>query len=120
MSKIRNAVANSNVVTKAYSLKLRRFRKKIPICFERRNFIVKTVENDFEFRQTLSLRYEVFHKEKLLRSTLVHYDTNKFDKICDHLIVVDKEKTVLLEVTDSLPQHFLITFIRKMNLIYPE
>lgn len=92
VSRFKKAVVNSEVATKAYSLKLRKFRPKVNINFERKDFLVKTVENHFELKQVLRLRYEVFLKEQLHRDSLVHYEMDKFDKGCDHLIVIDKKK----------------------------
>lgn len=88
--RIKKAVSHSNLPTKAYVLKLRRFKQKIYVHLERRRFLVKTVENYSEFKQALGLRYEVFNKELLLKNSLIHLDIDKYDMNCDHLIVIDK------------------------------
>ena len=41
----------------------RLFYRKIPVYFEKGSFIIKTIENRFELKEVLKLRYQVFHKE---------------------------------------------------------
>ncbi len=37
------------------------------------------------------MRYEVFYKEALNKNNFIHIDTDKYDLLCDHLIIIDKE-----------------------------
>jgi len=59
------------------------------------NFQVKIAENDQEIQQALNLRYQVFKLEMAGRSEKEmadQLDRDKYDRFCDHLIVIDKEK----------------------------
>jgi putative hemolysin len=64
--------------------------------FENSRFIIKTVENPFELEDVLRLRYEVFIEEMCNRRGFLGIDVDRYDLICDHLVVMDKgtEKVV--------------------------
>jgi putative hemolysin len=87
---LRNTVANSNVLLKAYLWKLRYFKPKVLFSLDTSRFVIKTVENSHELEKALNLRYEVFYEELLNRKAFLNIDVDKFDPVCDHLIILDK------------------------------
>ena len=76
--------------------RLRDFRAHINIYIEKRNYIVKTADSNEEFRAALKLRHEVFLEELLKRSTKAGFDIDRFDKTCDHLLIIDKNKDLVI------------------------
>jgi putative hemolysin len=66
-----------------------RFRQKVRIHFQRKNFTVKTVETRRELVQAFHLRYEVFHKEFAGRKFPIGLDTDRYDPLADLLVIVD-------------------------------
>ena len=70
--------------------RLQNFSAHILICIEKRNFIVKTASTTEELREALRLRHEVFFEEMLHRKKRSGIDSDRFDKTCDHLIIIDK------------------------------
>ncbi|HWP90981.1 MAG TPA: GNAT family N-acyltransferase [Thermodesulfobacteriota bacterium] len=87
---LRNTVASSNVLLKAYLWKLRYFKPKVSFSLDTSRFVIKTVENGCELEKALNLRYEVFYEELLNRKAFLNIDVDKFDPICDHLVILDK------------------------------
>jgi putative hemolysin len=81
---------------KAYFWKLGYFKPKVTLFLETKRFLIKGVENGFELEKALNLRYEVFYEELLNKKTRLGMDVDRFDSICDHLIITDKgsEKVV--------------------------
>jgi putative hemolysin len=71
--------------------RLRSFRPRVPVHVEIRNFIVKTAQNARELEKILHLRYEVFYTEYADRRRLFWIDLDKFDLVCDHLMIIDKK-----------------------------
>ena len=92
MISIKDTVSNSNVMRRAFRWKLRQFKPKVPILIESNRFVIKTVDNLRELEQALDLRYEVFYKETLNKDNFSKTDMDKFDSICDHLIILDKKQ----------------------------
>jgi len=66
------------------------FRAHIPVLIEKKNFIVKTADSQEEIRAALRLRHDVFLSELLHRKKRSGLDIDRFDKLCDHLIIIDK------------------------------
>ncbi len=69
----------------------RLFYRKIPVYFEKGSFIIKTIENRFELKEVLKLRYQVFHKEYRKKKFPFGIDVEALDSIADHLVIIDKE-----------------------------
>jgi putative hemolysin len=67
------------------------FQPKIRLHVEKENFIIKTAQSSEELRKALELRYEVFYQELQNRKNRQELDVDKFDLICDHLIIQEKE-----------------------------
>ncbi len=76
--------------------RLRDFRAHINIYLEKRNYIVKTADSNEEFRAALKLRHEVFLEELLKRTNKSGFDIDRFDKTCDHLLIIDKNKDLVI------------------------
>jgi len=91
-----NTVTSSNVLRRAFRWKLRQFKPKVPLLIESNKFVIKTVENSFELEKALNLRYEVFYKETLNKDNFSRTDIDKFDSICDHLIILDKKHNTVV------------------------
>ena len=74
-------------------------KKKIkfdPIIFK--NFTIKIAESNFEIKKAQSLRYKIFFKEKKIKRNNLKYlfqrDYDFYDKISDHLIIIDNNREV--------------------------
>ncbi|MFI5322604.1 MAG: GNAT family N-acetyltransferase [Thermodesulfobacteriota bacterium] len=93
---LRNTVTSSNVLRRAFRWKLRQFKPKVPLLIESSRFVIKTVENSFELEKALNLRYEVFYRETLNKDNFSRTDIDKFDSICDHLIIIDKKQNTVV------------------------
>ncbi len=65
--------------------------QKISIYIDTRRFLIKTAENSQKLEGALDLRYDVFYKESLNKDNFTKIDVDKFDLICDHLIIIDKK-----------------------------
>ena len=67
-----------------------------PIIFK--NFMIKIAESNFEIKKAQSLRYKIFFKEKKIKRNnlkfLLQRDYDFYDKISDHLIIIDNNRKV--------------------------
>ncbi len=67
-----------------------------PIIFK--NFMIKIAESNFEIKKAQSLRYKIFFKEKKIQKnnlkSLLKRDYDFYDKISDHLIIIDEHRDV--------------------------
>ena len=67
-----------------------------PIIFK--NFTIKITESNFEIKKAQSLRYKIFFKEKNIKrknlKSLLQRDYDFYDKISDHLIIIDNNRKV--------------------------
>lgn len=66
-----------------------KFKQKVRIHFERKQYTVKTVENRRELVQALMLRYEVFHREFMGKKFPIGIDTDRYDSLGDLLVIID-------------------------------
>lgn len=70
--------------------RLRRgFQPKVRLTFEKGGFIIKTIENKNELDQVMRLRYEVFHREFRNRKFPYGFDSDAFDIMADHLVIIN-------------------------------
>ena len=76
--------------------RLKHFRAHIPILLEKKNFIVKTADSNEELQAALRLRHQVFLEELLHTKTRTGMDRDRFDKSCDHLLIIDKRTNTLI------------------------
>ena len=67
-----------------------------PIIFK--NFTIKIAEFNYEIKKAQSLRYKIFFKEKKIKRNnlkfLLQRDYDFYDKISDHLIIIDNNREV--------------------------
>lgn len=83
----------SSAVNSFYQLRafgLHRFQTKIEIYGEVGPFIYKTVSDGDELKEALALRWEVFHHEMIGKPQVRGLDVDRFDLLCDHLIIKEK------------------------------
>ncbi|MCK9585132.1 MAG: GNAT family N-acetyltransferase [Candidatus Cloacimonetes bacterium] len=76
--------------------RMKNFRAHIPIMIEKKNFIVKTADSKEELNAALKLRHNVFLEELLKKRRRSGLDKDKFDKLCDHLIIIDKRTNTMI------------------------
>ena len=70
---------------------LKDFKPKYVIRIETEGFILKTAETLIELRQVLKLRHDIFLTELQGKVHHSNLDVDEFDRICDHLIIIDKK-----------------------------
>jgi len=76
--------------------RMKNFHAHIPIFIEKKNFIVKTADSRDELHAALKLRHDVFLEELLKKRKRNGLDKDRFDKLCDHLIIIDKRSNTLI------------------------
>ncbi len=64
---------------------------KIYIEQSRGSFSYKTVTTQAELDEAFKLRYQVFHREIIGKTETDGLDTDQFDEICDHLIIIENK-----------------------------
>lgn len=87
--KVKKAFEVLDAQLKLQRYKVRHFEPKIPLEFEKGHFTVKTVDTPAELEEVLKLRFEVFNREYMNTKRAVGVDVDKFDFICDHLMIRD-------------------------------
>ena len=101
-----NQIVNTNLFVKTKKtmssiIRKKRIIKKIksefePIIFK--NFTIKIAESNFEIKKAQSLRYKIFFKEKKIKKKsfkfLLQRDYDFYDKISDHLIIIDNNRKI--------------------------
>ncbi|MFL2821765.1 MAG: GNAT family N-acetyltransferase [Alphaproteobacteria bacterium] len=98
------ALLNQIVKTKktmSSIIRKKRIIKKIKSEFESiifKNFTIKIAESNFEIKKAQSLRYKIFFKEKKIKKKsfkfLLQRDYDFYDKISDHLIIIDNNREI--------------------------
>ena len=66
------------------------FAPNIQVNIENKKYIIKTAENGFDLEKVLRLRHKVYYEEILHKNTTNSIDIDRFDHICDHLMVIAK------------------------------
>lgn len=101
-----NQIVNTNLFVKTKKTMSSIIRKKRiikknksefePIIFK--NFTIKIAESNFEIKKAQSLRYKIFFKEKKIKKKnfkfLLQRDYDFYDKISDHLIIIDNNREI--------------------------
>ena len=101
-----NQIVNTKLFVKTKKtmssiIRKKRIIKKIksefePIIFN--NFTIKIAESNFEIKKAQSLRYKIFFKEKKIKKKsfkfLLQRDYDFYDKISDHLIIIDNNREI--------------------------
>lgn len=70
--------------------RMKDFWAHIPLLIDKKNYIVKTADSNEELHQALKLRHDVFLSELLHRHKRSGIDRDRFDRFCDHLLIIDK------------------------------
>lgn len=78
------------LVTRPYLIPLAGYRARVRLSIDKKEYIIKTADNELELEQALKLRHEVFIVELLGKKKLFGIDMDRFDGTCDHLMVVDR------------------------------
>ncbi len=91
-----NPKTNVAAILKILSSRMKNFRAHIPILIEKKNFIVKTADSKEELYAAMRLRHDVFLDELLKKRRRSGLDMDKFDKLCDHLIIIDKRTDMMI------------------------
>ena len=101
-----NEFINTNLFLKSkkkisFSIRKKKIIDKNKIEFEPiifKNFTIKIAESNFEIKKAQSLRYKIFFKEKKIKrnnlKSLLQRDYDFYDKISDHLIIIDNNREV--------------------------
>ena len=66
------------------------FVPNITIKMENKKYVIKTAENGFDLEKVLRLRHKVYYEEILHKHTSNSIDLDRFDHLCDHLMVIEK------------------------------
>lgn len=72
--------------------RLLRFEPKVRIRVERYPYLIRTVEGPRELERVLRLRYDIFEKEFRKNPIPIGWDTDEYDLLGDHLIIIDQRK----------------------------
>ncbi|MBM4404161.1 MAG: GNAT family N-acetyltransferase [Candidatus Cloacimonetes bacterium] len=72
------------------------YRSKIRMFIDKKNFVIKTADTPEELIRALRLRHEVFLEELLHKSKRTGIDFDRFDRTCDHLMIIDKRNDLLI------------------------
>ncbi len=90
--------------------KLNVFQPKVKIKIDSGKFIVKTAVDGGEVKKGLRLRRSVFFEELLNESDDGLLDVDRFDFICDHLLLIDKESGAVVGTYRLNPSVFNKSF----------
>jgi putative hemolysin len=74
----------------AHRQAIRSFLPKTKIFLEKGNFTVKTASTGAELEEVLKLRSSIFHREFMNKRFVLGLDTDRFDHLADHLVIIDK------------------------------
>jgi len=77
-------------------LRIKNYKSNISIFIEKRNFVVKTADTPEELYEALRLRHDVFIEELLHKHKKTGLDIDRFDRKCDHLLIIDKKTEQLI------------------------
>lgn len=77
-------------------VKREKTRPFVYIVFETENFLIKTASTRKEVKEALKLRYRVFYKEYINKFKFRKLDKDGFDRLADHLIVIDKKSNKIV------------------------
>lgn len=86
----------ATIVNKLGRNRMKNFRAHIPLIIEKKNFIVKTADSKDELYAALKMRHDIFLEELLKKRRRSGLDMDKFDKLCDHLIIIDKRTDTMI------------------------
>lgn len=76
--------------------RFRHYRPSISFCEDHRRYRLRTAQTGADLEQVLRLRHQVYYNELLGRCRPLEIDLDRFDMICDHLMIEDRESGRLL------------------------
>lgn len=79
-----------------YKKKIESFSSKVDFEINKKNYIIKTASSPQELEMVLTLRHQVFLEELLNKKRLIEVDFDKFDLLCDHLMIINKSDNALI------------------------
>lgn len=69
---------------------IQNYKPNVTFAIERPSYLIKTAETGKELEEILKLRHSVFYEELLHKRKFSHVDIDAFDRIFDHLMILDK------------------------------
>jgi putative hemolysin len=103
---VKSSIARLNPAQKDFS-------ERVPVCFTRGHFTVKTIASRREFWQVMLLRYEVFHREFMNKRIPFGLDKDRFDRSADHLAIIDNRINKIVGTYRLIPGHRTQDFYSK-------
>ncbi|MDP2172323.1 MAG: GNAT family N-acyltransferase [Candidatus Cloacimonadaceae bacterium] len=76
--------------------RMKNFSAHIPLLLDKKNFLIQTADTIEELRAAQKLRHDVFLEEMLKKKKKSGLDVDRFDKRCDHLLIIDKRNGMLI------------------------
>lgn len=95
---------------KLLRLKLRAFKPKVNLHVEQHGYLIKTASTIQELEEVLKLRYQVFIREGLNKTTFMQVDFDRYDLLADHIIVRDLENNRIVGTYRLLCSRFTNDF----------
>jgi putative hemolysin len=71
------------------------FTPKLRLLLEDKDFIIKTASDSMELKESMKLRHKVYYEELLTAGTESGLDFDRYDSLCDHLLVIEKSTSTL-------------------------
>lgn len=90
ISKVKSALDQGYIRYQMRKHQMPQVSARFSIFVDTSRFTIKTADSWNEFLQVIKLRHEVFIREGLKKRTALRVDLDKFDFVCDHLIIVEK------------------------------
>lgn len=78
------------LISRPYLVQFSNYRANVKIEIDKGDFLIKTADTLDELDAVFRLRHSVFIEEMLGRKNIFGVDIDRFDKKCDHLMVVEK------------------------------
>ncbi len=72
---------------------LSHFTPGVPLFLEEKDFIIKTASDSGEVKEAMRLRYKVYYED--LNGSETGLDFDRYDEFCDHLIVIEKNNSII-------------------------
>lgn len=87
---VQGSVPFPGLLTRPYLIQFTNYAAHIELEIDKGDYIIKTAQTLDELDKVFRLRHTVFIEELLGRKNLFSVDIDRFDKKCDHLIVIEK------------------------------
>lgn len=94
--KLKEGVSTLFQYLASFNKKFEKFSPKVRIYVDRGDFYIRTAENAEDLKKAMTLRHEIFYEELLARHESLGLDMDKFDFLCDHLMIIEKQTDKLV------------------------